>query len=1373
MNKVLKCMVLGLALAPLLAVARQSEPPEVLPGRYIVEFVDPPVAAFEGRRGPDGGWQMAPTRTKQGTVNFSDPAVKVYQEFLADRSKAMIGAMEALLGGPVKPRHRYQYLTHGVSLSLTAEQAAALSTLDGVKAVYPVTVHRPHTDAGPQWIGAPAAWATSGSMGEGVVVGVLDSGVNWDHRAFAEVGGDGFEHSNPRGRQYGLCSRAQVRCNNKLIGVYDFTEEGDRLGRDVDGHGTHVASTAVGNIRQSNVVGNTASVVREVSGVAPHANLISYKVCLADNPDTPEDENVCILDAILNALDQLVVDRVTLVNYSIGGASSDPWTDRDGAAMLNARAAGTLIVTSAGNDGSAPDTISSPANAPWLLTVANITHNRRFQNTLDSLLGGSSGAPPDLNGVGFSGAFGPAKIVHGADFGSPLCGAGEAELESSCEAHTGSTNPFPPGTFNGEIVVCDRGIYGRIEKGFNLRAAGAGGYVLANTQEQGESIVSDDHCLPGTHLGSSDGDQLRAWLAAGGDDHSGRIAGQTVVVDDLLGDQVAASSSRGPDGFVPNVIKPDLAAPGSNILAAGVEGNTSSFKSGTSMASPHVAGSAALVLSVRPELTPGELYSMLVTTAFNDNMIDSDGRSLADAFDVGAGRVNPEAALRAGLVMDISPSAFINADPARGGEPGLLNLPTIASSRCIESCSFQRQVSALDGGQWTATVVSRNGVSGVVSPATLVLAAGESAQLNITLDVSEPSLIGQSVTGYVVLTPADSSVATQRLVFQVTADAGDLPTVLNIETAANRGSQFFDLAGLAALPQANFRTRGLSRARAINRSLAEDTTNADPYNNLTAGVYAITARVQNPGAVLYAQVDADLATTDLDLFVGLDLDGDFQPDANEELCRSTSPGPSEICVLPAAQEGQHWIMVQNWRASTPGAVDASSLTLAVVDAENDNTLVATGPGSTSALAPFDLRLSWDNPPMIAGERWVGVLEPSAGDQLPAVGAIPVVLSRLGGSVTGTAANPDLDSLPARLLLDGVSQSLTLAAHQGHSRLFMDLPASASSMTLQITAPPQVQWQLVAQPAQFSAPAVAPASSQARVLATGSGNASVQRPVSAERYYLVPLNTDASPQSLSFTLGLERGGALRLQGEGSNTVDGPTPGLWFNPARNGAGFNLNQVDGQLIVEWYTYLEDGTPIWYLAQAPYSDGDDWWQATVNQFRWDGARAAATAVGEMNLVFSNPSNATLNFSLHGVTGSEPVQVIISDLSCATNGVEVERTGLWFMPALPGFGYSILHTGTDQVQINYLYGPDGSPRWVLGQGSAQEQQISLAQFSGFCPTCDALATPSMAVGSNQLSYTSGQAAQVITELQFAPPLAGQWLQSGPLNNLTPTLKCN
>src|SRR5439155_7762541 len=172
-------------------------------------------------------------------------------------------------------------------------------------------------------------------------------------------------------------------------------------------------------------------------------------------------------------------------------------------------------------------------------------------------------------------------------------------------------NPFPPGTFNGEIVVCDRGTYGRVAKAKNVAAGGAGGYILANDQASGNSLIADAFAIPGIALTYSDGLAVKAWLASPGT-HTATIAGATVDLSASNGDQMASFSSRGPDKTVPDVLKPDIAAPGVDILAAVNTTDPLSdpeygILSGTSMATPHVTGAAALVKAVHHNWTPAQI----------------------------------------------------------------------------------------------------------------------------------------------------------------------------------------------------------------------------------------------------------------------------------------------------------------------------------------------------------------------------------------------------------------------------------------------------------------------------------------------------------------------------------------------------------------------------------------------------------------------------------------------------------------------------------------------------------------------------------------------------------------------------------------------
>ena len=1363
----LSCLVLLLlASAPSWAKSAQDQ---LRDGRYLVEFEQAPVALFTGERDKSGAWFLEPTAAQTGGERHFDPnspASLAYRRYLAGKRQDYLAFIAGALGRKVAVVHRYELATFGVAVEMSALEATRLRSVPGVIRVIPDRYHQMMTDAGPGWIMAPAVWDGSSGVapnqGEGVIVGVLDSGINWDHPAFADIGGDDFDHDNPKSRQLGLCAQAAVPCNDKLIGVYDFTEEGTN-GKDLDGHGTHVSSIAIGNVRTEIVNAVTTSLEIPVSGVAPHANLVAYKVCEADG---------CSLTHILAALDQALADGVDVINYSLGSEARNPW-DRElspiSDRMLTLRSAGIVVIASAGNSGPGVETISSPGNAPWVPAIARISHDRRFANDLEGMSGGNASPPPDLGGVGVTAGFGPARIVHAADFGNPFCGQGTAELQSSCEAHTGASNPFAAGTFNGEIVVCDRGTYGRIEKGFNVRAAGAGGYILANTQSQGESIVSDDHCLPAVHLGVANGNSLRSWLAAGGNDALGSISGQRAVTNESFGDLVANSSSRGPNPDIPGVLKPDLAAPGSNILAAGFVGSESQFLSGTSMAAPHVTGMAALLLAANPNLSSAQLHSILMTSALNDGMLFDDGVTQAGTLEVGAGRARADLGVQTGLFLDVTTSQFRAANPNLGGDPASLNLPGLASANCFETCRFNRSVTDLmGGGSWTSRVEGDPGLSVQVSPLSFELEPGQSQSLQIDVDVSAAELVGSWVGGALVLESSDGSSSAVRLPIAVFADSGRLPTAVKIRSADNRGSTLVDFAGTVALPDAAYEVMGLDRSSTAQRNLPADPTNTDPYDDLAQGVFFSTVTVEKDGGFVFAET-IPLDNIDLDLFVGRDLDGDQQPDDFEELCSSTSSDSSEACSIFDAPAGNYWILVQNWAANS--FTDRTRIRFVAVQSDS-STLVATGPGSVlNSGDAYQVRVNWDNGAMKTGERWYGLLTPktSKAAGIGELGQIPVVLTRTDNGANGTVTEPDLGQQPGFAIAPGETATFALQSGEGHGRLFIDVPVGSTSLTVTSSSVGDADLYLVRDEAGFSPPDVTPVSGLENAIAMEMGGGDHQITVSGSdlqpgRHYLVPVNVQSSGELL-----------VSLRADlvfASNTIT-PIEGLWSNPTRDGAGFNLNLSADQLIIEWYTYLEDGTPIWYLANAPFPVAGNSWSGDLLYFSWNGAQADPTVVGKVMLSLLSPSELIFSFRVNGFSGSELYTVIVPNLDCQAQGPAVANTGLWFIPAMPGFGYSILGLSNSQVHVNYLYDGQGFPRWVLGQGDVlNDGMLSLSQFSGFCPSCALVPFSLVTVGENQATFVDGTSGNITTQVTFSGSVPGNWTQSGNMTNLASRIQC-
>jgi len=835
----------GLVCAVLLAVLSVQ--------RYIVILDDLPLAAYDGRVMSTPERDNGSTRLKATANRFTgarkldvkSPGSQQYLKFLDERFKSFRGEASLRLGRQLKPVHRYRNALNGFATELSAAEVQALRDMPRVKSVQFDEIQRLETDSGPNWIGAGKIHDGSAGVpatgGEGIIVGVIDSGVNWDHPSFKDPGddGSGFDHDNPWGEERGLCSDDEVLCNDKLIGVYDFvvddpdtdeTEEYNK-GKDNAGHGSHVISIAAGN-----PVNVTIPAV--IGGVAPNANIVSYRVCYIGDPDD-SDGGGCQSSAILSAIDQAITDQVHVLNYSIGSDAHDPWTSPSTFAFLRARAAGIFVATSAGNAGPNAGSIGSPANAPWITAVGNATHDRVFANILENLSGGNTTPPQDLIGASLTEGIGIRKIVHARDFDNALCGEGKPELKPDCDGNTGATNPFALGTFNGEIVVCDRGEYGRVEKGKNVMLAGAGGYVLANTDDWGEAIVSDNHCLPATHLGLKDGDKLRTWLESGSD-HQGGLSDFSIFHIPQAGDSIAFSSSRGPNlPPVADVLKPDVIAPGTDILAAWSEGSELGIISGTSMASPHVTGGGALIKAVHPDWTPAMIASTLMMTATPELALDFDG-STATPFKRGAGRPRLDQAVNAGLYLDETENGFIAANPRQGGDPKNLNLPGLVDTVCFESCTFQRTVADLVGGaSWSASVEGfADGGSVSITPNNFTLEKDASRLLTIEVNLPQPSVVGAEVKvadvvgTWVYADVRLTSAGLPDAVFPLTvfADGGELPTEWQISSDKISGWKEFVLDDLVVMQDATFTSGGLVIPTHTVEMLPQDPTNDSPYD---------------------------------------------------------------------------------------------------------------------------------------------------------------------------------------------------------------------------------------------------------------------------------------------------------------------------------------------------------------------------------------------------------------------------------------------------------------------------------------------------------------------------------------------------------------
>ena len=381
-------------------------------GMYIVRLTDAPVATYEG-----GVRGLAATSAKangQNRLNTKSKAARNYEKFLEKQQKNLLGTAGKAFGRQLETKFEFQHAVNGFAVELTVEEAKAMRSMDGVASVDRERMEHLTTDAGPAWIGAPSIWNNkpSSTRGEGAVIAVLDTGVNSDHPSFADIGGDGYDHTNPLGSGNYVpgswCDTTEPAfCNDKLIGAWSFVP-GDvnyPSPEDSDGHGSHTASTAGGNVVfDAELVAPTTSAFFDVSGVAPHANLIIYDVCTDGCPGA----------ALLAAINQVVIDSgnlpngIAALNYSISGGG-DPYNDAVELGFLNAVAAGIYVAASAGNSGPGASTVAHLG--PWVSTTANSTHDRQIANTLINITSGG-GDIPYISGAALTSGYGPATIIN-------------------------------------------------------------------------------------------------------------------------------------------------------------------------------------------------------------------------------------------------------------------------------------------------------------------------------------------------------------------------------------------------------------------------------------------------------------------------------------------------------------------------------------------------------------------------------------------------------------------------------------------------------------------------------------------------------------------------------------------------------------------------------------------------------------------------------------------------------------------------------------------------------------------------------------------------------------------------------------------------
>jgi subtilisin family serine protease len=1039
-----------------------------------------------------------------------------YAAEILNQQESVIRSLRSIVGG-ASVRQQFTNAINGFTMSMTQEQAALVAQSPDVLSVQRSKLYELRTDAGPELIKADTIWtgaatATTGVpfKGEGIIVGILDTGVNTDHPSFAVIGDDGYVHINPwgSGTYVGDCTKAgfESMCNDKLIGVRSYPVITDNFtsgffgatrpasGEDYQGHGSHTAATTAGNVLNNvdfmvpaDGKVNDGAVIKaglfpQISGVAPHANIISYQVCHPTNDKT----SGCPGEALLAGVEDAIKDGVDVINFSIGGQDSHPWSDSLEMAFLAAREAGIVVAAAAGNSGQptgSGETFSRiDHSSPWLLNVAASTHGReaKIDTVVTDLkysvsaLGVGKKMPTwtSLSGGAMTTADITGVVVRAADYNN-IKGVKDAYCGTAYAA--GTFDKYPDGTAIvndagqpvNAIVACARddlaittGV-ARTLKSDNVKAGGADGFILHNFSAADGIVTAATYSLPAVHLsyGAWQGDTsngnygLEDWTRSNnGKSQTITIKATQVtrVLDDAKADWLAPFSSRGPSPANAETLIPAVAAPGVDIYAAFADehpfaASTTSgdytLMSGTSMATPHVAGAAALLRQVHPDWTPTEIQSALTMTA--DNVVkyrrlntETGDIGKASTYRAGTGRINVENAVNAGLIMDETVKNFRAADPEAGGVIHKLNLPQLVNFSCKPTCTWMRKVKATKAGTWSVsndvvrnwstdmkTQYVQNGVTVDVQPKDFTLAEGETQTLVITATVTDTQdwFSNAEVELHTNLLFKEANNASPEahwpMVFKY--DMNNMPNKLETVAHRNEGNAVFK--GIE-IPEATAPVaRSFKPVKADVRevmlpkdndvyypfSLGQDTTQ-DPALYLDEAAHVEMVHVPAGAKRLVAEglgvsksaVSEATYKGNPIIYVGKDFNGNGAADIHSEiLCFSADTTFNNFCNVNNPTEGDYWVVVYNPRFGTVsnnyymGVEESFKYTIAVVTDELSDELTASIPPS-DGVEPVDMTLSWNMPDMMEGDIYYSVVDfgtsaANAGN----IGKVAVKLSR--------------------------------------------------------------------------------------------------------------------------------------------------------------------------------------------------------------------------------------------------------------------------------------------------------------------------------------------------------------------------------------------
>lgn len=946
-------------------VPRRSESPALTSrwGSYIVVMRANPLAASVGV--DDLGTASAQTRES--------------------RLRASHNRVLRSLGAGVEKIHDYTVALNGFSALLSPEQAATLAANKKVLLVLPDELHQPQTDSSPAFLGlsAPGGAYANGVDGQGVVVGVIDTGIWPEHPSFADDGSYPAPPIGPLPCEFGNTAHnpndAPFTCNDKLIGADQVLETYREIlgadpdefdsARDDDGHGSHTASTAAGNSGvEASILGRD---IATIAGIAPRAHVVAYKA-LGNQGGFGSD--------LAAAIDQAVEDGVDVINYSIGGGPS--LSGPDDIAFLFAADAGVFVATSAGNSGPGEATIGGPASVPWLTSVGANTQSRFFQGRV------TLGNGDQYTGASITHGVGPAKLVDAA--------SATRDASDLCEPGTLRTS-----VVRRAIVLCRRGVVGRVEKSEAVLQAGGVGMIMYENNDAG-NLFSDTHWVPSVHVDNTPGLAIKSYI---GSATKKMPATATLVTGEVStwanAPTMTDFSSRGPDPVAEDIIKPDITAPGIQILAGNspfpdagsVAGELFMAIAGTSMSSPHVAGLFALISQEHPDWSAAMAKSALMTTADTD-VLDNDRVTQATPFEMGSGHANlggpgtTGSAFQPGLVYDAGFNDYLgflcDADPSVFGNPAAtcgsltdagfateahnLNYPSIGVAQLAGSETVTRTVTSVASRpvKYTVAVDEPDGYDVTVSPSSFTIPAGQSRTFEVEIDnVSGPigewrfgSLTWNAAGGFAVRSP----IAVRGSLFAAPEE---------IKGAGETGSASFDVKFGYTGPY-NAAAHGLVPATlTVDNVLQDPDQTFDPADVAAGGANAHTFNLNGVSHFRIAiPPEATEADADLDVFV-------YDP-SGTLVAQSTLGGTDEQVDISSPVDGAWTVYVHGWQAPG-GDSDYTMYSWAISETPGGNLSVDSAPTSATLGETGTVEVSWTG--ATAGQWHLGAVSHNRGSEV--------------------------------------------------------------------------------------------------------------------------------------------------------------------------------------------------------------------------------------------------------------------------------------------------------------------------------------------------------------------------------------------------------